>query len=253
MDANALVRRVDPEEFATLVVAGRISGSVAGALLSIPAGYARECLSAMPVLHQASITSQEICGGLEAAMLPLLSKDVALQTIMVDVAVFSKMDELDNWMDHFIHGQSIEEIAEATDRRTIRITDGSGKLIDIPIRVHPERVLVYLTTILCADSQSWREAMLEALGPEFLAYLLVAVEENVIVVDEDFMLELRVVVPEDYYYDAVRLSEHLSLESLEADLIELHSEAMRDAFAITPEMVGSKQTADQLVLELDLG
>ncbi|MFH1631526.1 MAG: hypothetical protein ABIA47_00675 [bacterium] len=252
--ALQLMSTIAPSEFATLVVAGRLrSAEVAHALTSVPHAQASEAMAALPVLHQAQLTREEIGGSTEAALLPLMLPEAATASVMVDAAVFSEMNELDRWMDYFIHGKGLDEIEDAKDRRVLMIVDASGNERKMVVRVHPERALVYLSTIIRSTDEDWRDAMLEALGHEFLAFVMRAAQDDVASIDDDLSREIAEITPKSYWYAAMDMTERLTLEEIEYDLVDKHAYAMRKAFVMPEGIEETEAKADDLVAGLDLG
>jgi len=138
----------------------------------------------------------------------------------------------------------------------IRVTTPSGGERVISVVIDPERACVYLLSVLRSRDEEWREAMLEALGTELLAFVLACYEAGRLRIDESARFELRELSPSDYWHDAVDLVDRCEGDwaQVEADLIDRHAHAMRGAFSLEDvDLDGATQRADELVADLDLG
>ena len=146
---------------------------------------------------------------------------------------------------------------EDRDTRTIENepTPPKKKPMRIILYLNAENAFVYLNTILRHDDRRWRTAMLNKLGLNFIAFLVMKYREGELLVDQDEWLEFSELFSPDVWRRALALADRTEdAIDLEIRLLERHLRCIRDFRRVPEDLV--KQvggTAEDILAEIDVG
>lgn len=190
----------------------------------------------------------------EVPALLALPPTEAATIIAADTALFSHIEAGDLEAILLEGRLTEEEIDGVLERRTVAITTPTGKEIEIPVAMDPERALAFFRTIASSDDEEWKRRVLDDMDPNFLAYVICCQFNETVEIEEAEWMGLVDGVIAFVDHDAARKAarrERFDADEFERRLIDAHIDVLRELFTLPPDTVAQvKGSADDVLDEL---
>jgi hypothetical protein len=256
INAVVLIEDIDAAQVPALIVTGALEPAEVGRqLMSLPATVVAEVLTSMPVMMAAAVCRDSVGCGDEMILLENLPPEIASDVMFTDLVLFAGVDDLHAFRLLALEGVPLGKYKQEVSDRTLEVTNVRGETVRIPFALDPERVKLYVNTLLALDEECF-DRLVDAMGGEETLITLCAFVVSVMVSrDYDWDDEwMEVVADRGLLVSALALSRQVDRIALEHELLDPHLESMKAHFAPTQEVFEQFEgvSTEDLLGELEL-